>query len=129
MTASLNAGNDPKTGQPWTEQAFAEECLRCTYPGIEALLRNAAYNSRAAAKKQKNELLWDYFKFALLLGAVAIAICAYNGIWEPFWYVTAPITLPLLLLYAGFSSIPAIPPIAVVIGLLIYIAIRLDSKK
>jgi hypothetical protein len=113
----------------WTEQDFIDARTDALAAAVENELRKAAYNKYRAAKEQRKENIREGLKGAFWLAVLVIGICAYNGIWWPFWYAVAPIYLPLLLLYAGFASMPAIPPIAVVIFLLFMIWIKLDTRK
>lgn len=71
---------------------------------------------------------WDWFTGLLSLTALVVGACALNGVWWPFWYATLPVTAPLFLIYYAFSDV-TIAPMAVVIGLLTYIAITISSKK
>ena len=73
----------------------------------ERVAGNVRWALRDAAKKQKSKRLWGCFKLTLWLGAAAIGICAYNGIWEPLFYATAPVWYPLVLITDAYSSYAA----------------------
>lgn len=94
----------------------------------EEIAKGVAWLLRDAAKKRRNRRLWTYFQLALWIGVVIIVLCAVNGVWWPFWYATLPITAPLFLLFYVFSAV-TITPIMVVIMLLVFITIKLDSRK
>jgi len=68
-----------------------------------------------------------------MLAVIAIGICAYNGIWWPLAYVTAPIWGPLVLLLYWYSTMPAMSSLEVgvfmIFAVLWAIFIKLDTHK
>lgn len=70
------------------------------------------------------EYLWDLVKLWFWLLVIALIVACTKDVWWPLEWVSLPITVPGLLLYIGFSSLPTAEvsgPMAVVIMLLGFI--------
>lgn len=76
------------------------------------------------------EFAGDLLKLMGWLILLGVVLGVAKGNWDLFWWVTAPITIPLFLIYILFDSgTIVITPMAIVIGLLFMIWLKLDTRK